>query len=187
VALMATHSAELKPHPTSSCEAVDRLVAVVEASVPPDGLQFRYQIHGDVDRLQLPAPGAARRCEGLWQHSCFEAFVRADAGDSYYEFNFAPSTEWAAYRFGGRRADRSAPELQEPAIVFRRQAGGCELSATIRIAELADVAGTTGLEIGLAAVMEAVDGTLSYWSLAHRGDQPDFHDPTTFLMRVATR
>jgi hypothetical protein len=34
-------------------------------------------------------------------------------------------------------------------------------------------------------VIEAADGSLSYWALAHAGEKPDFHDPATFSMRVA--
>jgi hypothetical protein len=29
-----------------------------------------------------------------------------------------------------------------------------------------------------------MDGVLSYWALAHAGDQPDFHDSETFTLRL---
>ena len=75
-----------------------------------------YRIEGATGRLRLPLPVSARRTDGLWQHTCFEAFLKADASDSYYEFNFAPSGEWAAYRFGGRRIDPTSPDMPAPAI-----------------------------------------------------------------------
>jgi hypothetical protein len=47
----------------------------------------------------VPAAVAAARTDELWRHTCFEAFVRTSPAPAYYEFNFAPSTQWAAYRF----------------------------------------------------------------------------------------
>ena len=39
--------------------------------------------------------------------------------------------------------------------------------------------------LGLSAVLEAKDGTKSYWALAHPpGDQPDFHHPDCFAARL---
>jgi len=38
-------------------------------------------------RLRVP--------DELWQHTCFEAFIGTSSGAGYYEFNFAPSTQWA--------------------------------------------------------------------------------------------
>ena len=82
----------------------------------PAMLRVRYRIEGDVARIRLPPVGPARRCDGLWHHSCLEAFLRPDGNDSYHEFNFAPSGDWAAYRFGGRRSARSSPELPAPPV-----------------------------------------------------------------------
>lgn len=37
------------------------------------------------------------------------------------------------------------------------------------------------LHLGLSAVVEGVDGTLSYWALRHFGKRPDFHHPDAFV------
>src|SRR5262245_49870077 len=110
---MTRHSAELRPHPATPCEAIQRFAVSVEPQ-SPDELRLRFRIEGDIGRLRLPPPGPARRRDGLWQHSCFEVFLRPDARDAYYEFNFAPSCDWAAYRFGARREQRTSPELRQP-------------------------------------------------------------------------
>ena len=148
------------------------------------GLRIRYRIEGTTARLRLSLPGAARRTDGLWQHTCFEAFLKADASDNYYEFNFAPSGEWAAYRFGGRRIDPTSPQMPAHALAFKRSPEGCELIADIPIRALPDLATATGVRAGLSAVVESEDGSLSWWALAHAGDEPDFHDPSTFVLRV---
>ena len=129
-------------------------------------------------------PGSARRTDGLWQHTCFEAFLKADASDNYYEFNFAPSGEWAAYRFGGRRIDPTSPDMPAPPFEFHHSASGCELIVDIPMQSLPDLATATSVRAGLSAVVESEDGRLSWWALAHADDKPDFHDPSTFVLRV---
>jgi hypothetical protein len=182
---MAQLDAELHPHPAHPCAAVRRLNVAVERRASPSVLRIRYRVEGDVGSLRLPPAGHARRCDGLWQHSCFEAFLRPDASDSYHEFNFAPSGDWAAYRFGGRRSERSSPELPAPPIRAALHADRFELSADIAIAALPELARAGSIHAALAAVLETTAGTLSYWALAHGAAAPDFHDPSTFLLQVA--
>jgi hypothetical protein len=38
--------------------------------------------------------------------------------------------------------------------------------------------------MNLAAVIEEASGVKSYWALAHRADQPDFHDPACFVAEL---
>jgi len=180
---MTTHSAELRPHPATPCDAIRRF-AVTLAPQSPHELRIRFRVDGDIGRLRLPLPEPARRRDGLWQHTCFEAFLRPDARDAYYELNFAPSGDWAAYRFGGRREQRTSPELRPPLLSFSRHAVYAELTADISFAELPELAATAAIHAGLSAVIETDDGRLSCWALAHGGERPDFHDPATFALRV---
>lgn len=184
---MATLSAELTAHPSSPCDAVRRVEAQIGIGPQPGEIAIRFRIDGDIDRLELPQVELPRRLDGLWQHSCFEVFLRPDGSDSYHEFNFAPSGDWAAYRFAARRRDRSAPAMPAPQIEFRRLPDACTLSAQIPIALLPELAQAVALDAGLSAVFETLDGSLSYWALAHGGDMPDFHDPAAFALRVATQ
>jgi hypothetical protein len=181
---MSATTAELRPHPASPCPAIRRFLVAIEASPGSRELMIRFRIDGEVGRLRLPLPEVARRRDGLWQHSCFEAFLRADAGDSYHEFNFAPNGDWAAYRFGSRRAERSLPDLPPPRVLLARHGDHCMLTAGIPISALPELTGAASIGAGLAAVIEAADGGLSYWALAHAGEKPDFHDPATFALRV---
>ncbi len=43
-----------------------------------DDLRLRYVLHGALDGMRLPPPGALRRGDRLWEHTCSEAFVAAD-------------------------------------------------------------------------------------------------------------
>ena len=180
---MGTVSADLRPHPTTPRTGIRTLAATVGTS-PGGEFVFEYRVEGNLGRLRLPLPGTARRRDNLWQHSCFEAFLRPDANDSYYELNFAPSGDWAAYRFRSRRGARSSPEMPAPRIDVQRSTDAFVLSAAVPHAALPGLAGGRTLHAALTAVIEAEDGVLSYWALAHGSDKPDFHDPATFTLRV---
>jgi hypothetical protein len=54
-----------------------------------------------------------------------------------------------------------------------------------------DLGGVPGLPIeaewalGLSAVIEAADGSRSYWALRHPSSAPDFHHPDCFALTLA--
>src|SRR6185437_4877761 len=106
----------LSRHPESRCVAATRIE--VDIARPGAGsLVLSYVVHGDIGALRLPAVTASKRSDELWRHTCFEAFVGTAAGAPYYELNFAPSTQWAAYRFGSYRDGmRVATEFSAPRI-----------------------------------------------------------------------
>ena len=109
----------LKPHPDSPCAAVAKIE--VEVGRPrADRLELSYVVTGKIADVRMPAAVAASRGDKLWQHTCFEMFVRASSGDGYYEFNFSPSTQWAAYRFIDYRSGMCvATEVDAPPIDIR--------------------------------------------------------------------
>jgi hypothetical protein len=103
-------------HPDSRCTAVTRID--VEVARPrPGHLVLRYVVTGTISALRLPRPTAPMRTDELWRHTCFEAFVQTTPRAAYHEFNFAPSTQWAAYGFSGYRSGmRVANEVSAPLI-----------------------------------------------------------------------
>jgi hypothetical protein len=174
---------KLAMHPASRCGVV-QAVDVAIAREAPGALRISFRVDGQIDRLHLPKAAMPMRADGLWQHSCFEAFLRANGADRYHEFNFSPSGAWAAYRFTGRRTGLVSPVMTAPAIQTERAAGSFGLSVVIALAELPDLACASAIHAGIAAVIEDEHGTLSYWALAHRSPQPDFHDPATFTLAL---
>jgi hypothetical protein len=163
----------LSPHPATPCRALRQIV--VTAARHGAVLMLDYDLSGDIDALILPKPVTPQRRDGLWRHTCCEAFVGVAAAQ-YCELNFAPSGEWAAYRFDDYRIGMRELIAAPPRIVTTQSAHGLRISATAPLAE-------TPLFVGFACVIEERDGTLSYWALAHSGDKPDFHDRATW--RVA--
>jgi hypothetical protein len=148
-------------------------------------LEFAFRIVADVVRIRVPTPRAARIAEQLWQHTCLEAFIAIEGRTEYHEFNFAPSGEWTAYTFRGYRdGGPLTDETLAPSIALRATEEGFELGAVVRLERLSTLHPRAPLRIGLSAVIEASDGTLSYWALRHRAEKPDFHDADTFALRL---
>lgn len=140
-------------------------------------LHLRYTVKGDMDHLRLPTPVAPGPADGLWQHTCFEAFVGMAGQAAYREFNFSPSGQWAAYHFHDQRqrdraAEAAALPLQ-PGISLCPADTGLTLLATLPLHALP--APGLAWELGLSAVIETQGGQLSYWALRHPGQRPDFH------------
>src|SRR3546814_18400148 len=88
----------LRCHQQTPCDAVKRIEVVVERP-KPGGVALHYFVTGKIADVLLPSPAAPTRMEGLWEHTCFEAFLRPTAGSAQPEFNLAPSTPSAAYTF----------------------------------------------------------------------------------------
>jgi hypothetical protein len=146
----------------------------------------RYSLNGDITRLRFPPPRPPRRADGLWQHTCFEVFIAVKGQPTYYEFNFSPSGEWAAYAFKGYRdGGPIEDDGLHPEIVVRSAANSFELEAIVRLDRLQAIKSQMPLWMGLSAVIEEKDGTLSYWALKHPPGKPDFHHPDSFALELA--
>jgi hypothetical protein len=169
-------------HPSTPTDAVRGLTVTVRRDTGT--LRVAFALDADPRALRIPEARAPRCASRLWEHTCFEAFLAA-AGPAYHEFNFAPSGEWAAhafldYRDGGLLDDASLA----PAITTRVRDDGLDLDAVVSLARLSPAYAHASLRLGLTAVIEARDGSLSYWALHHPAERPDFHHADGFALRV---
>jgi len=176
--------ASLNLHPTSRRRGVTRIEVDI-ARPRADALALRYVVTGAVNDLHLPPAGAQARADDLWRRTCFEAFVRTSPGAAYFEFNFAPSTRWAAYGFSGYRAGmQTVSEIAAPRIEVERSDTHFELRASIDLAGAAADLGEATWGVSLCAVVEDAGGRLSYWALAHPPGKADFHHPDAFALEL---
>ena len=143
----------LKLHPDSRCFAAVR-VEVAVARPRADRLVLSYAVTGKISDVRMPPVVPATRTDDLWQHTCFEAFVRASSGPAYYEFNFAPSTQWAAYRFSGYRSGMRAAEIGAPQIEVQSGPDSYTLQAALELDRLPDLSREASWRLGLSAVIE---------------------------------
>lgn len=185
-------------------ENSQRVRLTAHASTPNDGvrdlqvqvsirerevLSLDYCLQGDISRLLMPPPQRApQRAGELWKHTCFEAFVVTDDSPGYYELNFSPSGNWAAYRFSAYRTGMvPADGIGAPTIQVEVGAAGLRLQAAIAIEAIRQATEPPAtLRIALAAVIEERVGTLSYWAQRHAPGKPDFHHRDAFAFEIAS-
>jgi hypothetical protein len=159
----------------------------VEVHTQAEGLRIHYSLHGDMAALRIPVPAAPVPTDGLWQHTCFEAFVATNGETAYREFNFSPSSQWAAYRFSAERKRDAAAEARDRVLMTPPliQLTPRSLILTARVAVTDVPRSPSVLTLGLCAVIEERDGRLSYWALQHPEDRPDFHHRDGRTLRLA--
>ena len=175
----------LKLHPDLLCRAV-REIEVEIARPQPDGLRLLYRVTGTISDILIPPVTAASRSDGLWRHTCFEAFVRAPSEAGYCEFNFSPSTQWAVYQFSGHRSGMRAMErIDAPRIEVQSEPQSFTLRAALDLRGLPDLARQASWQVGLSAVIEEASGGMSYWALAHPPGKPDFHHADCFALEFS--
>lgn len=173
--------ATLIPHPTTPCDVVTSLEASLEYS--DTEVRLTYAVQGDLDNIRWPQPAPPLRTDHLWEHTCFEVFVRKNGEACYRELNFAPSTRWAAYGFKSYRACMAELQIPElPRIECRR--GDRKMQMGVSIPKMAVLDGDGPWSIGLSAVLEELNGRKSYWALRHPSAQPDFHHADAFAMAL---
>ena len=175
--------AELQCHPATPAQSVRGVQAQVSWG-NGETLALTFSLQGDLARLRLPAPQPSRRTDGLWQHTCFEAFIRPQGDPGYCEFNFSPSGEWAAYTFRRYRDGTPLAQDVDPRIAVRRTGDRLELDAVIRLDCLPPVQLHAQVRLALCAVVEDEQGVLSYWALTHPPSRPDFHHPDAFALEL---
>ena len=170
----------LKLHPDSRSFAATHIE--VEIARPrADSLVLSYIVTGKISDIRMPPVMAAARSEELWRHTCFEAFVCASSGSEYYEFNFAPSTQWAAFRFSSYRSGiRMAAEISAPPIEVQSSPDCYTLQTSLELDRLSALPRKVVWHLGLSALIEDTSGRKSYWALAHPPGKPDFHHADCF-------
>lgn len=145
-------------------------------------VELIFRIEGDVSNLVLPERSPSERTDGLWQTTCCEMFVQPGDGPAYLEYNFSPSSRWAAYQFGGYREGMQLLNLPHPPDIeaeAANESGACTVRISVGISESID-----GANCGFSAVVEEKDGRKSYWALAHPAGQPDFHHRDCFVHKL---
>jgi hypothetical protein len=200
-------SRALKLHADTSC-ALSGIQVEVER-LRTRQIEIRWIALGPVRHIVIPWPTKPARAGELWNHTCFEAFVRAEGEEDYIEFNIAPRGNWNAYIFDGYRSgmkvakQASASQIafdwrDEPLSEERRsglQEAGYDtfdrfptpffyVSALIDLERVHRLPSDLPWRLGLSAVIEENNGRKSYWALEHPAGKPDFHDPDCFALEL---
>jgi hypothetical protein len=169
----------LQLHPDFNCRPAGAIQVEARRGAAST-LRLVYSVTGDINLLKLPPAVSPDRTDNLWKTTCFEAFIRPGDAPDYLEFNFSPSSAWAAYGFTGEREGMHDLDLPAvPRISTTRTAQGYQLEVLLDLPAAAFPA-DRDWRVGLTAVIEDMDGAVSFWALAH-ATPPNFHDRDTWV------
>lgn len=148
-------------------------------------LAIRFVLEGQLDDVVLPrAESMARRLDGLWMATCFEAFLSAPGDEAYHEVNMALEGHWAAYHFQApRQGMRHEVAMTGLSTKHHRVEGHLGFRAVLDLGLLGRDP-SLGVDLGLSAILLRQDGTREFWALAHSGETPDFHRRDGFLLHL---
>jgi hypothetical protein len=175
---------ELRPFDPSEQDGW-KLEATLEKG---NGLDIQYILSGPLSRLKIPQKQeTTRRVDGLYQHTCFEAFVAGENG-RYLEWNFSPSGDWCLFAFDEyRKATKETLSLESPHFKLSKhqlENGKLTIGVSLDLAAFSDFLGKPST-VGLSAVLEWRGGNKMYWAMKHAGEKPDFHRSESFLGKIA--
>jgi len=146
---------------------------------PHQDLTLQFELLGDVERLLTATPTARpSRRDGLWQATCFEAFIRFEPDAGYREYNFSPSGDWAIYDFSDYRSGMTPTDVAIPPKVFiERSSQWLLIEAHLDHCLLpkSPSIGQPPFRVGLSAIILEEATSMSFWALHHPIPQPDFH------------
>ncbi len=147
-------------------------------------LAITYNLTGRLQDLVIAEPAAApARHWLLWETTCFELFLAIPGKGPYWEINLSPAGHWNVFRLPSyRQGIAEEPTFQILPVEVQRAPATLRLSLTVDLAPI--IPASAPLEVGISAVLEHQDGSLSYWALKHPADQPDFHHPQGFSIKL---
>jgi hypothetical protein len=169
-------------HVDAPFAAVSQMSVEITRTTTGD-LSLRYVVKGDIAQILLAEPAPPERSHQLWRHSCFEIFIRMPGEAGYHEYNFAPSSHWAAYGFDDRRLGMHNLEIGHPPVI-EAQRTASEFILTASLASL-DLLRDASWQIGLSVIIEESSGGLSFWALAHPKGAADFHHEDCFALTLS--
>lgn len=173
----------LHPHSTSPEPAVTALPVAIERS--DDGrLHLAYRLEGNLEAIRVEPFTVLRRADRLWEHTCFELFVRSPGSAPYCELNFATSGAWAAYRFSDYRVGMHPVAQLSPTVQIQREGSALQLQVSLALADLDPSFASAVLQLAPAAVIENSAGQRTYWAARHTAAKPDFHHAGAFAVTL---
>jgi hypothetical protein len=171
----------LERHPESLCTAIIAIEVSPVRQMSAE-LRLRYVVNGVLAKVQFPPPAEPARADELWRHTCFEVFLQAPDSAAYWEFNFSPSGQWAAYQFTDYRAGmRPFEPVAAPTIEMQTGREQFEMSVSLDLTGLG-LPPNSVWRAGLSAIIEGRDLRKSWWALAHPPGRPDFHHACNFAL-----
>lgn len=166
-------------HPDTPCLPIAAVGAQISQAADMSW-EAAFVAVGRPGEIVVPAEAPRVHTDELWRTTCFELFI-GRGEDSYAELNLSPSGAFAAYHFDHYRTGMRPIPLPAPEMSLEQ--GSERLELTARFPEDSLPWDFNG-KLGISAVIEAQDGAISYWALAHPSGKPDFHHHDCFALSL---
>ena len=172
------HSFTLIPFTANTAPEIEITGAIARQN---NRLKITYRLAGTSQLIIPEATDKPTRQYDLWEHTCFEFFLRLKNSTKYWEFNLSSAGHWNVFRFPDYRQD-IAEEMAFASLPFEviQQADLLQLDLEVNLDKI--IAGDRKLEVAITTVVEDKAGQLSYWALTHPGTEADFHHRDSFII-----
>jgi len=173
---------ELTPFPSNTIPNIKISGGIVRAG---NNLFIRYEVSGDIYKILLSARATSpSRTDDLWKATCFEFFVAIPNQPGYWEFNMSPSSDWNVYRMDAYRRVGFREETAFTQLPFLFKETENQLSLDISVDLDRILQPQQAVQVGIAAIIQTMDGRETYWALTHPGQQADFHLREGFILEL---
>lgn len=149
-------------------------------------LRFNYKLNllqtqiAGLPEKSLSWTGAETpRKDLLWTSTCFEAFLKPQGSEAYYELNFSLQPAWNAYEFQSYRHPQP-PTFSSKFSLKKMTWNSNTKELQVEVEHQLSV---PQFQIGLAAVLEDSGKNKHYYALAHPSSKPDFHAADCFVLK----
>ena len=172
---------DLIPFDPNNC---DRLKISGNLAITNQRLNIQYCLQGNLSQVVIPKINSLpSRQYCLWEHTCFEFFLKSQTTTEYWEFNLAPNQNWNVFHLSNYR-ENLTEETKIDTLPFEvsKQIEALKINLELDLNKI--VSWDLGLNIAIASVIETKDSGLSYWSLTHPEPEADFHHPDSFIINI---
>lgn len=144
---------------------------------------IQYVLGVNLETVVLPACRfAPSRRDELWKTTCFEFFMAIKHKPQYWEFNISPSGDWNVYVMDGYRQLGMRKETRINWLTFEIQKESKSLSLELTIDLDLIIERKMPIEVGIATVIQRLNGQVTYWALMHPRPEADFHAREGFVL-----
>ncbi len=168
--------------PFTACSMAENLSITGSLARQPGSVLIEYLVEGALDRISWSRTSSnTGRCHELWRQTCFEVFFSSKDEEAYWEVNLCRNGCWNVYHFTNYRTGmREERAIGQPLLRFVTDGDFLSLTCVLELHGLID--DSSDLEIGVSSVIQATDGSTSYWAIDHQGSVPDFHKRSSFCL-----
>lgn len=163
----------------------------------PSHLAITYHLTGEslneINLLSDPL-SPPNRSHDLWKNTCFEWFLKTNSASSkYWEFNASPTGSWNFYELESYRAPLKESGLLMNSTFHSKltpanSSGDSTYSFTFQ-GELNPILfdfrkDSIAIQMAITSVIKWKSDQVSYYSLQHPKEKPDFHAPEGFVLSL---